>query len=643
MTICYDIANEEPCNLAHISNGPSLHPSTTPLIHQSTPPPLHHSITPSLHQSIHHSTPPPPIRAAPCTFLCNRAPKFLLNLNGRSNDPVNTEPTCPVCGARIPPEAPDGQCVNCLLQVGLRYGGDGNGSSLAGEGVAKRFGDFELLNEIGRGGMGTVWRARQVGLRRTVALKLLLGGQFASETALRRFEFEAEAAANLDHPNIVPIYEAGEHEGWAFLAMKLVEGRSLAQRMSELSLPNPCPSQRLRFLEHRPPGSLLSALRACLPFRPSPAPAASDNHVGCLLPAPGSLRSVQTAIAVLMAKIARAVHFAHQRGLLHRDLKPSNILIDAQGEPHITDFGVARQLAPDGRLTQTGALLGSPHYMAPEQASGTSNHLTTAADTYSLGVILFELLTGRLPFAAGTVVATLKLVLEAEPPRPRALNPSVDADLQTICLKCLEKDPSRRYRSAEALAEDLDRWREHRPIQARRANPIEVALKWVRREPLKASLIGLILAFIAAPLVVRQFYADEYEHLATEHPVATTNEFGAYSLLLNPTYHDDRCTENFYKLPFTGEGSLVRLEVANLPPKLAASLRWRIRADWVGLPDPARSPVLTNGQVFRLRVQSWRDRDFYVASIGWRAKDLVPKYPNATVRLLLLPQPQAKR
>jgi serine/threonine protein kinase/WD40 repeat protein len=351
----------------------------------------------------------------------------------------------------------------------------------------ERVGDYEIIEQLGRGGMGIVFRAQDLRLNRVVAVKLLLAGKLASDIEVKRFRAEAEAAAQLDHPNIVPIYEVGENKGWPFFTMKLMDGGSLAEQMGG----------------------------AQTGTRPSPATSGEET------PRAAGPAGRTVEVAGLMAKIARAVHYAHQHGILHRDLKPANVLLDRSGEPFVTDFGLARRLESGSGITVTGDLLGTPSYMAPEVAASGSRQATTASDIYSLGAILYELLAGRPPFEATSVAALFRMIAEEEPVAPSKVRPrtrqmkvpagserqspkkapetssshTIDRDLETICLKCLSKDPSGRYSSARSLAEDLERWLQGEPIQARPAAVWEQALKWSRRKPgwALASLLLLII------------------------------------------------------------------------------------------------------------------------------------------------------
>jgi serine/threonine protein kinase len=374
---------------------------------------------------------------------------------------MNERKLCPDCGTPVPADAPGGHCPSCLIE-----------DMLPGFRV-RYFGDYELLEEIARGGMGVVYKAQQVGLKRLVALKMILAGQLASEEEIKRFRTEAEAAAHLDHPNIVPIHEVGEHEGRHYFTMKLVEGGSLADRIK---------GQVSDAVEKRRKGEKgQESPRGRSPFPPFPSapfPAAKSE--------PPDVSYTTMEVAGLISKVSRAVHYAHQHGVLHRDLKPANILLDSQGQPHITDFGLARRIESNPAPTQTGTVVGSPEYMAPEQAAGHPRQLTTATDIYSLGAILYHLLAARPPFQGKTVLEILKKVVEDEPKPPSSFNPRVDRDIETVCLKCLEKEPERRYRSAEALAEDLERWLRGEPIQARPASVRERAFKWAQRHPLRA-------------------------------------------------------------------------------------------------------------------------------------------------------------
>ena len=299
------------------------------------------------------------------------------------------------------------------------------------------FGDYEIAREIARGGMGVVFQATQISLNRPVALKMILAGQLADDTDVRRFRTEAEAAANLDHPGIVPIFEVGQHEGQHYFSMGFIEGQSLAQRLAEGPLP------------------------------------------------------AREAAALLM-KVAEAIAYAHRRGVIHRDLKPSNILIDADGNPRVTDFGLAKRVQADSGLTGSGQVMGTPSYMPPEQAGGRRGEVGPAADVYALGATLYCMITGRPPFQAATAMDTVLQVLNEEPVPPRRLNATIPRDLETICLKCLEKEPGKRYGGAEMLGEDLRRFLAGEPILARPVMRWERAVKWARRRPAIATLLGLV-------------------------------------------------------------------------------------------------------------------------------------------------------
>src|SRR5882762_4317104 len=372
---------------------------------------------------------------------------------------------CRNCGAKILSDAPEGLCTGCVLEAAIGVSADvvagvgdpGRAADVRGENanaasknkksaraaeLLGELGDYELLEEIGRGGQGVVFRARQKSLNRTVALKVISLGQWASKAHLKRFRLEAEAAAHLEHPGIVPIHEVGERDGSCYFSMKFIEGGQLDE----------------------------VARREPIPIR----------------------RAVE-----LIAKVARTVHYAHEHGILHRDIKPGNILLDAKGEPHLTDFGLARLVETESSITQTLDMIGTPSYMAPEQAVGNNAAVSSATDVYGLGAVLYQLLTGQPPFAGGTTYETIKLLLDTEPKKPRLLNPKIDRDLSTVCLKCLEKDPKRRYPSALALAEDLERWLKYEPIVARHTGIVARGRKWVQRNPTSALLATSLLALAA--------------------------------------------------------------------------------------------------------------------------------------------------
>jgi predicted Ser/Thr protein kinase len=391
-----------------------------------------------------------------------------------------TEPTtCPTCGKKLPGDAPAGVCPKCLLAAGLDTG-DGVGVGFDDTAVkhtsgtsssdrpapiitVRYFGDYELLEEIARGGMGVVYKGRQVSLNRTVAIKMILSGELASPDDIERFHNEAQAAANLKHPNIVAIHEVGRHEGRYYFSMDYVEGQSLA----ELIQAGPLPARKA---------------------------------------------------AEYVRTIAEAVHFAHQRGTLHRDLKPANVLVGTDDQPQITDFGLAKRVAGDSGLTATGAVLGTPSYMSPEQASGRQADVGPQSDVYSLGSILYELLTGRPPFCAASAVATLRQVTDNPPTAPHKLKHDVPRDLETICLKCLEKSPHVRYHSARELAEELGRFLNHEPIHARPASAVRKVDTWVRRRPWAITAAASLVVLALVCVVYYQFQQNLLIQYQQSHP-----------------------------------------------------------------------------------------------------------------------------
>jgi serine/threonine protein kinase/TolB-like protein/Flp pilus assembly protein TadD len=351
---------------------------------------------------------------------------------------------CPECGSTL--RVGRGLCLNCLLYRGL--GADTSNNETLEDLLAeidvrdpdRRLGNYQILDEIGHGGMGVIYRARQRHSRRIVALKRILAYEADSRETLIRFRREAQAAASLDHPNILPIYEIGEDkDGLPFISMKFAAGGSLRDV----------------------------------------APA---------------LRNKPSRSVALMAKIARALQYAHAQGILHRDLKPGNILLDGRGEPLVSDFGLAKWLDTASDLTHTLTIFGTPGYVAPEQAEGSTRSLGPSTDVYSLGAILFDLLTGRPPFLGDNVLAVIQQAAEKPAPKLRSVSPALDRDLEIICAKCLEREPNARYCSAGDLAEDLERWLADRPIIAR---PISVSVRighWSRRNPAVAGMAVLLLA-----------------------------------------------------------------------------------------------------------------------------------------------------
>lgn len=405
---------------------------------------------------------------------------------------------CGRCDAELESNAVEGLCAICLLDAALADKGDQRGDAFR----------YDLIEEIARGGMGVVYRATQHGSQRHVAVKMIAAEQAATRGVIERFRAEVEAVASLDHPNILPIYETGENEGRPFYSMKFADRGSLRDHLADY------------------------------------------------------FRRPQDA-ARLIATLARAVHHAHQRGILHRDLKPGNILLDgADSVPYVTDFGIAKWLGKDNRLTIAPTALGTPHYIAPEQAAGVSAELTTAADVYSLGAILFELLAGRPPFAADSALETLRLVAETPPPSPRSFDATVPRDLEVICLKCLAKEPEARYSSAAALADDLERWLEGRTILARRSSAVERTWRWAKRNRALATVsAGLVLALIAvaagSTIAAARLRVSSNRALAAERD-ATEKLHGSYLAQARASRRTGRAGQRFESLAALAKAARIR-------------------------------------------------------------------------------------
>lgn len=465
--------------------------------------------------------------------------------------PMAPSARCQSCHASLTGDAPEGLCPACLLQ--FAWSGkvmEAESPSPRAEGWSqpaglRRFGDFELEGEIARGGMGVVYRARQLSLNRRVALKLILVGRWASAAQVRRFQTEAEAAARLVHPHIVSVYEVGQLAGQRFLCMPLIEGGNLASR--------------------------LEVVRADPTFREG---------------------------VTIVLKVARAVQYAHDHGILHRDLKPTNILIDSTGEPHLTDFGLAKILEEDQKESGTGtmAILGTPAYMAPEQAGGGSRDASTRGDVYSLGAVLYEILTGQPPFAAPTALATLEMVRRCDPLPPRRLNPAVDRDLETVCLTCLRKEPLARYSSPLHLAADLERWLQKRPILARRASPPERLWRWASRQPAAATSVALLLVIAVGLLVTVDHLRRQRDAtrghlwrslLAQAASLRATSEAGRRDRALEVVRQAARLHPS---LPVRNE-AIAALALPDL----------RIRHRWPGFPDGTKAIALEKRQRYFAR------------------------------------------
>jgi prepilin-type N-terminal cleavage/methylation domain-containing protein/prepilin-type processing-associated H-X9-DG protein len=400
--------------------------------------------------------------------------------------PQTQQDLCPICGSLLSHALSANHCPKCLLLLALPETPNLNRNP---PGSPRLFADYELGPEIARGGMGIVYRARQISLNRPIALKLIAAGEFASPSLIERFEIEASAAARLEHPHIVPIYEIGEHRGQVFFSMKLIDGGNLSSHLS-----------------------------------PSPTSAEIQTNVRHLI------------------DVSRAIQHAHNHGVLHRDLKPSNILIDSEGRACVTDFGLAKVLENEAGLTLSTAVLGTPAYMSPEQAAGKIREVSTASDTYSLGAILYEMLTGRPPFIAESPAATMRLVIEQDPVRPSTLvgarstasqsafrpatagHSAIPLDLETICLKALEKDPAKRYATAAQFADDLQRFLNHEPITARPITRTAKLVRWSQRNPALATAYSLLSVILLLILICSPIAALRFDHLRKHAEDASQRE-----------------------------------------------------------------------------------------------------------------------
>jgi len=450
--------------------------------------------------------------------------------------------------------------------------------------VLRYFGDYELLDEIARGGMGVVYKARQKSLNRIVAVKMILGGRLATSAEVQRFHTEAEAAANLHHPNIVAIHEVGEQESLHYFSMDFVAGKSLAA----LVLQNPLPPRRA---------------------------------------------------AGYVQKIAEAIQYAHQRGILHRDLKPSNVLVDETDQPRITDFGLAKRLEHESGLTASGAVLGTPSYMPPEQAEGRHQLVSAASDVYSTGAILYELVTGRPPFRAESPVETLRQVLDAEPAPPSLLNPKVDRDIETICLKCLQKDTARRYATAQALADDLGRYVRGEPIHARPVSAWERLVRWCRRNPRMAAMAAAVLFLLVTVAVGSTAAAIRISH---EKAQTETARKAAHESYLAAEEQRVRAEDNFQKAREAVNQMLTRvaddvlLELPQTEPVRRALLQDALVFYQGFLRERATDTIVQHetgkayyrvGEILRMLGDDAESKEAYEQAIGLFV-DLVNRFPD---------------